>query len=92
MEIARMECDIRYLRELLKEAEKFELFTTYCNSMVESSTLRFVHLKHKLGTFEEKKIISEETATHHRKQIQKFDDDFAEIDKINRERSKSDII
>jgi len=87
-----MECDIKYIFELFKEAEKFDMLTIYCDGVVKSSNMRFTHLKHTLRTFEEKKIISEETASYHRMQIRKCDDDFAEIDKINRERPKDDFI
>lgn len=92
MELVRIECDIKYIFELFKDAEKFDLLTIYCDGMVESSNLRFSHLKHTLRTFEENKTIPEETVVYHRRQIQKFDEDFAEIDKINRERPKSDFI
>lgn len=88
MELVQIECDVKYIFELFKESEKFDLLTIYSDCMVMSSNMRFAHLKHMLRTFEEKKTISEEMVAYHRKQIQKVDDDFAEIDKINREKSK----
>ncbi|MCV0411395.1 hypothetical protein [Nitrosarchaeum sp.] len=92
IEIVKMECDIKYIFELFKEIEKFDLLPIYSDGMVKSSKIRFAQLKHLLRIFEEKRTIPEEEVAYHRKQIQKFDDDFAEIDKINRERPKSDFI
>jgi len=88
LELTNTECDIEYILQLFEEIEKSELLTIAVDSVLKNSNKHMIYLKHQLRAFEEKKIIPDEIVVLHRKQIQKFDRYYSDIDRINRERSK----
>jgi len=59
---------------------------------VESSMKHMNYLEHQLKAFEKKKIIPEEVAILHRKQIRRFSRYYDDIDLINRSRVKNEYI